>query len=448
MKLKIHATVASLSIGLMSAMAADAAPPTDETISQAIEKYGENSKKLDRSDRENYGRLMTAEARAALAGIALSEMPLQQLQQLHKARVLGSADMDEEVGARLEAFAGDPGASGAVAAIMRLSYLPRASVPREDATDADRERAEQAREVHAAALRLVADHPGLPAALASGEGGDIFMALRFVDHQTMAAAGPQMLKLASLATANVPGGQAAQLSMLFDVLNGNEDIDAADRERVRSDIVAALHAAQGNDAEDENQSRGIARSLAYLEGAYARGELVDHASPPLDFTWSNYAEPIGSIEDLKGKVVVLDFWATWCGPCIGSFPNVRELQARYDGYPVVILGVTSLQGYHIDRPEGASGPAKRIDTKDDPAKEHELMNTFVEQLEMTWPVAFTSQQVFNTDYGVRGIPHVAILDPAGVVRYRGMHPASDKAGKHEKIDGLLREFNLPVPEAG
>jgi thiol-disulfide isomerase/thioredoxin len=442
MKLKIQAILASLSIGLlMNAAAASAGPPAGEAVSRAVEAFAEKSKSLDRSDRENYGRLLTGTARAALADIALSGMSLQQLQQLHKARVLGSADMNEEVGARLEALARDPGVEGAVAAIMRLSYLPSTFVRREDATDADRERAGQAREVHAAALRQVVDHPGLPEAIGGGEGGELFMSIRRVDREVIAASGPRLLTLAS--HIEPKSAQAGPLVTFFDTLAGAEDIDAADLEQVRNRIVAALREAQNG-----NEDESITRSLEYLEGAYARGELVGHASPPLDITWTNNAEPIDSIEDLKGKVVVIDFWATWCGPCVGSFPNVRELQARYEGYPVVILGVTSLQGSHIDRPEGAGGPTKRIDTKDDPAKEYELMNTFVEQLEMTWPVVFTSQQVFNPDYGVRGIPHVAILDPAGVVRYRGMHPASDKTGKHEKIDGLLREFNLPAPEAG
>jgi len=139
-------------------------------------------------------------------------------------------------------------------------------------------------------------------------------------------------------------------------------------------------------------------------------------------------------------VVVVDFWATWCGPCIASFPNVRELQKRYEGYPVTIIGVTSLQGSH-NNPK----TRERTDTKDDPAKEKELMSGFVKDMDMTWTVAFSDQEVFNPAYGVRGIPHVAIIDAAGKVRHNGLHPGSALADKTKKIDALLKEAGLPCP---
>ena len=47
---------------------------------------------------------------------------------------------------------------------------------------------------------------------------------------------------------------------------------------------------------------------------------------------------------MKGNVVVVDFWATWCGPCVGSFPQVKELVEYYKGYNVTVLGLTSPQG--------------------------------------------------------------------------------------------------------
>jgi thiol-disulfide isomerase/thioredoxin len=182
------------------------------------------------------------------------------------------------------------------------------------------------------------------------------------------------------------------------------------------------------------------RSLAYLDGPYAKGQLLNHTAPAITFNWAT-DEKVKSLADLKGRVVVLDFWATWCGPCIASFPNVRELQKRYDGYPVSIIGVTSIQGSHNDRKNN-----QRIDTKDDPAKEKELMATFVKDMEMTWAVAFSDQEVFNPAYGVRGIPHVAIIDAAGKVRYNGLHPGGKLQEKAAKIDALLKEAGLPCPE--
>ena len=144
--------------------------------------------------------------------------------------------------------------------------------------------------------------------------------------------------------------------------------------------------------------------------------------------------------DLRGKVVIVDFWATWCGPCVRSFPNVRKLQERYKNYDVVILGVTSIQGRHIDRIN-----KKTIDTKGNPENEMELMKTFMKQQNMTWKVAFAKQGVYNPDYGVHGVPHIAIIDAEGKVRYNGINPNSDPYEEAEKIDALLKEAGLKYP---
>jgi hypothetical protein len=98
-----------------------------------------------------------------------------------------------------------------------------------------------------------------------------------------------------------------------------------------------------------------------------------------------------------------------------------------------------LQGTHY----AADGTA--TDTEGNPNLEYELMKTYVGEKNMTWTVAFAKQEVFNPEYGIRGIPHVVILDPEGRVRYRGLHPM--EPGKEAKIDALLRESGLDAPPA-
>ncbi len=168
--------------------------------------------------------------------------------------------------------------------------------------------------------------------------------------------------------------------------------------------------------------------------------LVGKPAPELHFKWSSPAG-LTTLSALKGKVVVIDFWATWCGPCLRAFPEVRENAARFAGCPVVFLGVTSIQG-RVSNLE-----PKRIDTKGDPAREMALMPRFMQAKNMTWPVAFSEENVFNPDYGVSGIPFVAIITPDGIVRHAGLNPGDKHANIGGKVEAILREYHLPLPAA-
>lgn len=234
------------------------------------------------------------------------------------------------------------------------------------------------------------------------------------------------------------------VQLFREMLNENSGISPERAQEIRLKVVKLAQNALDNvKAAGKDQAKRTLdyynKNLAYLNGPTAKGELINYIAPEINFDWTNELKA-NKLSDLKGNVVILDFWATWCGPCIASFPNIRALQERYANYPVKIIGVTSLQGSHSDPIN-----KKRIQV-DTPEEEYALMPGFIEQMEMTWNVVFSPEGCFNPEFGVSGIPHVAIIDAEGKVRYNGLRPYNAPFHEAEKIDALLKEAGLPFPE--
>ena len=93
-----------------------------------------------------------------------------------------------------------------------------------------------------------------------------------------------------------------------------------------------------------------------IERAKRLAALVGKDATPLEAeAWVN-GTPLADA-DLKGKVVLLDFWAVWCGPCIATFPHLREWQEKYADKGLVIVGLTDYYNFTWD--EAAGRPTRR-----------------------------------------------------------------------------------------
>jgi thiol-disulfide isomerase/thioredoxin len=157
----------------------------------------------------------------------------------------------------------------------------------------------------------------------------------------------------------------------------------------------------------ENVTKQFERLLKGLENSARQLDMIGKRAPGFEFTRFYNSEPL-TLDDLRGKVVMIDFWANWCTPCKRAFPAMKELYADLKDEGFVILGVTSLQGRFSD------GEIRESELE--PERELDLTESLIERYGMTWPIAFSSETVFYPDYGVTGIPTFAIIDKKGVVR--------------------------------
>jgi thiol-disulfide isomerase/thioredoxin len=117
------------------------------------------------------------------------------------------------------------------------------------------------------------------------------------------------------------------------------------------------------------------------------------------------------IKDYRGKVVLVDFWATWCGPCKAEIPNIKRVYAEYHAKGFDIIGI-SLENAAIkpdDTPE-------QIAAKHEKAKK--VLLDYVAKTELPWPQYYDGKHWKNdisTRFGIAGIPAMFLIDQSGKI---------------------------------
>lgn len=183
----------------------------------------------------------------------------------------------------------------------------------------------------------------------------------------------------------------------------------------------------------ENAKRNLDRMAQSLEMELKRAELIGQKAIPLQADAFVNGEPLKD-EDLKGKVVLLDFWAVWCGPCIATFPHLREWQEKYADKGLVIIGVTNYYKYDWDDEQ------KRIKSVPDfaPEDERKALVRFAEHHELKHRFMVTpSGSTFAKDYAVTGIPQAVLIDKEGNIR---MIKVGSGDANAQALDQLIKEL--------
>jgi len=129
-----------------------------------------------------------------------------------------------------------------------------------------------------------------------------------------------------------------------------------------------------------------------LGAGTGRADMVGRKAPEIHAQYWLNSPPL-SLAALRGRIVIVEFWATWCAPCRKAIPHMIEMHEKSRGKGVVIISLTR--------------------------ESRSKVESFARQMGMTYAVGGGSRS--GDPYGVRGIPHAFIVDPSGTIAWEG-HP--------------------------
>jgi thiol-disulfide isomerase/thioredoxin len=142
--------------------------------------------------------------------------------------------------------------------------------------------------------------------------------------------------------------------------------------------------------------------------------VVKSVIPASDFELQDMDEEVKKLSDYKGKVVLLNFWATWCPPCIREMPSMERLQQKVGAEDFKVIAINQME-------------------------DADEVFAFTGQLEVdpTFEILFDTSSKVSRDYAVRGLPTTYLIDKQGNIRYRAV---GGREFDHEEVIKIVKRL--------